>query len=338
MAASNKRQFLTSQEKTLSQINLLAIQKDSWAWFLREGIGEVLKEISPVVDFTGKNWELSFGEYRTSAPEITPAKAREKGLTFASGLYVQATLLNKRTGKTTSQEVFLGDIPQITSEGTFIINGIERAVVNQIVRSPGVYFSGEIDQASGRMLYRAEIRPGSRGSWLEFEVSRGDAIIARIDRRRKIFASTLLRAMGLEKDEDILSKFKDADTDQNHSYITATITKDPTRNRDEALLEIYRKMRSGELVVLDNATTLFESLFTDPRRYDLGKVGRHKINKKLAVDMPNTPENWVLKLDDVVATLQYLVKLQNGEGKVWWQDSYDNVPDPDNPRCGPKDG
>jgi DNA-directed RNA polymerase subunit beta len=315
-STNNKRKFLTEQDKTLAQINLTQVQKDSWAVFLKSGIGEVLKEISPVTDFTGKNWELSFGEYRLSAPEITPSRAREKGLTFSSGLYVQATLLNKRTGKTTSQEVFLGDIPQMTSDGTFIVNGIERAVVNQIVRSPGVYFSGEVDPASGRMLYKAEIRPGARGSWLEFEVSRGDAIIARIDRRRKIFASTLLRAMGLEKDEDILAHFKNVDSDDQHQYISATITKDPTRNRDEALLEVYRKMRAGELVVLDNATALFESLFFDARRYDLGQVGRYKINKRLNLDISNTEENWVLKLEDVIAALQYLVALQNGEGRV----------------------
>src|SRR3989344_4588993 len=315
MASSLKRQFLSQADRTLSQINLLAIQKESWQTFLREGIGEALFEISPVSDFTGKNWELTFGEFNISPPEISPTRARNKGLTFSSALHAQTTLLNKKTGKVTTQEVFLGDIPQMTPEATFVVNGIERAVVNQIVRSPGVYFSGEIDPASGRMLYRAEIRP-ARGSWLEFEVTRQDGIIARIDRRRKILATTLLRAMGLESEEEIKARFADVDTDENHNYIIATLLKDPTRDHDGALLEIYRKMRAGELVVLENADTLFKSLFFDVRRYGLDRVGRYKMNKKLGLDFPNTQENWVLKLEDVVQTLRYLISLQNGQGKV----------------------
>ncbi len=315
MSSIKSRRFLTEQDKTLSQIDLLAIQKDSWAWFLREGIAQILKEVSPISDFTGKNWELSFGESRIGEAELTPSRARDKGLTYSAPLYAQASLLNKKTGKTTSQEVFLGDIPQITPEGTFIVSGIERAVVSQIVRSPGIYFSGEIDAASGRMLYKAEVRP-ARGSWLEFEVSRGDVIIARIDRRRKIFATSLLRAMGVDRDEDIVNKFRDVDTDESHSYITSTILKDPTKDRDGALLEIYRKMRAGELVVLDNAQALFESLFFDPRRYGMDSVGRYKINKRLGLDIPNTPENSVLKLEDIIATLRYLIGLQNGQGRV----------------------
>lgn len=315
MASSIKRQFLTEADRTLSQINLLAIQKESWQTFLEGGIGEALSEISPVSDFTGKNWELSLGEFRVSTPEISPSRARNKGLTFSSALHAQITLLNKKTGKVTTQEVFLGDIPQMTPEGTFVVNGIERAVVNQIVRSPGVYFSGEIDAASGRMLYKAEVRP-ARGSWLEFEVTRQDGIIARIDRRRKIFATTLLRAMGLENEEEIKARFADVDVDKNHSYIISTLMKDPTRDRTGALLEIYRRMRAGELVVLENAETLFKSLFFDVRRYGLDRVGRYKMNKKLNLDFANTPENWTLRLEDVMAALRYLINLQNGQGKV----------------------
>src|SRR3989338_5392151 len=164
MRPSKKRQFLTQEDKTLSKIDLLAVQKESWATFLAEGAGTALKEISPITDFTGKNWELSFGEYRVGIPEITPARAREKGLTYSFPLRVQAILLNKKTQKTATQEVFLGDIPEMTNEGTFVVNGIDRAVVNQIIRSPGIYFFGEIDPASGRMLYKAEVRP-ARGSW-----------------------------------------------------------------------------------------------------------------------------------------------------------------------------
>ncbi|MBI2007561.1 MAG: DNA-directed RNA polymerase subunit beta [Candidatus Blackburnbacteria bacterium] len=315
MNLSKKRRFLTTPDKALSQLNLLAIQKESWQSFLRDGIGKALKEISPVADFTGKNWELLFTDYKIGKAEITPSKAREKGLTYSSPLRVSATLLNKKTGKETSQEVFLGDIPQMTPEGTFIINGIERAVVNQLVRSPGVYFSGEVDQASGRMLYRAEVRP-IRGSWLEFEVSRQGVIVARIDRRRKVVATALLRALGIEKDEQIMARFKDVDADQQYSYISLSLAKDPTKNRSDALVEIYRRMRPGEPAILENAEALFQGLFFDPRRYDLDKVGRYKINRKLGLSLPNKPENYVLTAEDIVATLRYLIGLQNGQGRV----------------------
>lgn len=313
--ASSKRIFLTEPNKSLPQIDLLAMQKESWQWFFKHGIDQALKEISPIQDFTGKNWELAFDDYELGALEITPKKAREKGLSFSAPLRVSTTLTNKKTGKKTTQKVFLGDIPQMTSEGTFIINGIERGVVNQLVRSPGVYFSGEIDQASGRMLYKAEVRP-ARGSWLEFEVGRNDVIAARIDRRRKIPATTLLRAMGIEREDDVKKYFKDIDIDDNHPYIVSTLQKDLSRNREGALLELYRRMRPGEPVVLENAQSLFESLFFDPRRYDLNRVGRYKINKKLDLEIENKPENQVLQLEDIVGTLRYLIGLQNGQGKV----------------------
>ncbi|MBI4029041.1 MAG: DNA-directed RNA polymerase subunit beta [Candidatus Blackburnbacteria bacterium] len=316
-SAKPKYRYLTQAENTLPQLDLLAIQKESWVEFLRKGIGESLKVVSPISDFTGKNWELSFGEYRIGEPSITPSRAREKGLTYSSPLYVNATLLNKKTGKTTTQEVFLGDIPQMTVQGTYVVNGVERAIVNQIVRSPGVYFFGEQDPGSGRMLYRGEIRP-SNGSWLEFEVSKQDVIIARIDRRRKLPATMLLRALGLENEQLILEKFADIDTDEHHKYLESTLAKDSTHSREEALLEIYRRMRPGEPAVLDNAQNLFHSLFFDPRRYNLERVGRYKLNKRLGMPTGNEDreETKVLSLNDFVAVLRYLVGLQNNQGKV----------------------
>jgi DNA-directed RNA polymerase subunit beta len=233
------------KEEDLPKLDLSLVQRESWSWFLGEGIAQELTEISPIEDFTGKNWQLSLGKHSLGDPTLAPRIAQTKGLTFSSPLKIEATLTNKKTGKEVTQEVFLGDLPQITSRGTFIINGIERAVINQIVRSPGVYFSGELDVASGRMLYKAEVRP-LHGSWLEFEVSKGDVIAARIDRRRKVLATVFLRAMGIESDTEIIELFKDSDTDAQHKYIEATIAKDPTKSRQEALLEIYRKMRPGE--------------------------------------------------------------------------------------------
>lgn len=282
---------------------------------MTEGVSEELSDISPIDDFTGKNWQLSFGEHSLGAPTISARRAQEKGLTYSSPLRIKATLTNKKTGKEVSQEVFLGDLPQMTSRGTFVINGIERAVINQIVRSPGVYFSGELDASSGRMLYKAEVRP-LHGTWLEFEVARNGVISARIDRRRKVLATILLRAMGIYEEKEILELFKEVDTDPQHKYISTTLEKDGTSSREEAILEIYRKLRPGEPAILENAENLFNQLFLDPRRYDLGKVGRFKINKRIGVNLPNDKVTWILTKQDVVAALTYLVKLQNGQGRV----------------------
>jgi DNA-directed RNA polymerase subunit beta len=302
-------------EKDLPRLDLSLVQRESWSWFLKEGIPTELKEISPIDDFTGKNWQLILSEPSLEEPTITQKFAREKGLTYSSPFKIIATLINKKTGEQVSQEVYLGDIPQMTSAGTFIISGIERAVINQLVRSAGVYFAGDLDASSGRMLHLAEVRP-MHGSWLEFEVSRTDVISARIDKRRKVNAMTFLRAMGIDSDHEIKEIFGQVDVHKDHQYITKTISKDPTKTREEALIEIYRKMRPGEPALLDNAQALFESLFMDPRRYDLGKVGRYKINKRLGLDISNEPQSWVLTKEDVVAALKYLIGLQNGVGRV----------------------
>ena len=309
------RRSFGKQEKNLPEIDLSLVQKESWDWFLGEGIAQEIKEISPIDDFTGKNWQLIFVSHTLGGSSTSPRVAIEKGLTYASPLRILAKLINKKSGKEVEQEVFLGDLPQMTSRGTFIVNGVERAVINQLVRSPGVYFSGELDPSSGRMLYYTEVRP-LHGSWLEFEVGRNDVIAARIDRRRKVTATVILRAMGLESDEEIKKYFTDVDKDPNHKYIEATLEKDPTKNREEALLEIFRKMRPGEPTVLDNAEALFNSLFFEPRRYNLGKVGRYKINKRLGVSLPNDKSTWILTRQDVAGTLAYLIKLQNGKGRA----------------------
>ena len=315
MTVNNKRKNLGPEEKKLPKLDLSLVQKESWEWFLTEGIATELKEISPIDDFTGKNWQLVLGEHSLEEPTISPKIAQEKGLTFSSSLKINTKLINKKTGKEIEQEVFLGDLPQMTSRGTFIINGIERAVINQIVRSPGIYFNGDLDSSSGRMLYGAEVRP-LHGTWLEFEVAKNDVIAARIDRKRKIVATIILRAMGIEFDDEIKKLFKDIDKDSQHQYISTTLDKDSTKSREEALLEIYRKLRPGEPAILDNAETLFQTMFYENRRYDLGKVGRYKINKRLGLDLPNEKSTWVLTKQDVVGTLKYLIGLQNGVGRV----------------------
>ena len=316
MAATQTiHRYFGKEEKNLPKLDLSLVQRESWGWFLGEGIAQELVEISPIDDFTGKNWQLVLGTHALGEPTIAPRVAQQKGLTFSSPLKINATLINKKTGKEVTQEVFLGDLPQMTLRGTFIVNGIERAVINQIVRSPGGYFSGELDPSSGRMLHKAEIRP-LHGSWLEFEVARNDVMAARIDRRRKVLATVFLRALGVESDAEIMELFKDVDKDPLHHYIEATLAKDPTKSRQEALLEIYRKMRPGEPAILENAETLFSSLFLEPRRYDLGKVGRFKINKRLGITLPNEKSTWILTRQDVIGALKYLIRLQNAEDGV----------------------
>ncbi len=292
----SRRNIWGQEPAHLPPLNLTQIQLDSWQWFVSDGIREAVAEISPIEDFTGKNWLLEFDQYSIEKPVLSPLQAVRKGLTFSSALRIHTKLTNKQTKKTSLSEVFLGDIPQMTPQGTFIINGVERAVVNQIVRSPGVYFGSELDAATGKILHAAELRP-IRGTWLEFEVSKTDVISIRVDRRRKFAATTILRAMGL-------SEFP--------AGLEATAAKDATKTTEEALVEVYKKMRPGEPIVLENAQKLLYDLFFNPRRYDLGAVGRYKINKRLGT----VSDSRVLTRDDLVSTIKYLVNLSQGAGKT----------------------
>ncbi len=310
----NGRVYWGKNPSSPKDLDLIKIQKDSYKLFLEEGIGTILKEVSPILDFTGKNWKLEFVDYSFGKLKLTPEQCILKGVSYDAPLRIKVTLTNLQTEETYTQEAFLGDIPMMTDKGTFIINGIERVIVSQIVRSPGVFFSASDDPITGRRLYGAELRP-SHGSWLEFSISRSDVLTVKIDRRRKFAATTLLRALGFSE-EDITLQFKSVDTNPDHQYIGATLNKDLTKSQDEALLEIFRKMRPGDPVVLDTARSLIENMFFNSRRYNLTRVGRFKINKRLGLSLPNTPENWVLTKEDIVATLKYLINLANGKGKI----------------------
>ena len=313
----SKRLYWGKIYSSLPELDFVSIHKESYQKFLDEGIRELVSEISPVADFTGKNWELTFGKYSFGEPKYTASQAALKGVTFDMPIRIAAKLLNKKTGEVTEQEVFLGEVPVMTPAGTFIINGIERVVIHQLVRSPGVYFLGDVDAVTGRMLYFAEIRP-LRGSWLEFNVSRNNVLSVRIDRRRKFPVTTFLRAIGIGSDEEIKKIFGDDE------LITATIKKDPTKGSAEGAMEIYKKMRPGEPVVLETAMDYIHNLFFAPRRYNLGKVGRYKINKRLGLDISNTVENWIITRKDVEATLKYLIRLQKGDKEVH-MDDIDNL-------------
>jgi DNA-directed RNA polymerase subunit beta len=298
----------------LKKIDLASLQKSSYKDFLDNGIGELLKEITPVVDFTGKNWQLDFGEFQFGKPRFPADQCHAKGVSYDAPLRIKVTLTDLQTGRQYKQEAFLGDIPQMTDKGTFIINGVERVIINQIVRSPGVFFSQNDDPTTGRTLYGAELRP-QHGSWLEFSISKSDVLTVKIDRRRKFAATTLLRALGFSE-EDIMKEFSDVDTNEDHQFISSTLQKDLTKDQNEALLEIFRKMRPGDPVVLETAKSLLNNMFFNTRRYNLTRVGRFKINKRLGLDIENTPSNWILTKEDIIATLKYLISLANGQGRV----------------------
>jgi DNA-directed RNA polymerase subunit beta len=301
----------------LPELDLTRIQRESYEEFLRTGIRECLDEINSergIEDFTGKNWSLKFGEYTFGKPKQTPSLAKYKAVSYDVPLRAQATLTNKRTGEEQTQEVFMGDIPKMTPAGTFIINGIERAVVTQLVRSPGIFFSGAMDPMTGRTLYQAELRP-QRGSWLEIAVGKRDVIAVKVDRRRKMPVTVLLRAMGYGTDEEIKAAFSDvAPSKEGVDYIQNTLDKDVSKSQNEALIEFYEKMRPGEPALLDNAKELLHQMFFDPRRYDLARVGRYKMNRRLKIKVPEHVT--VLSVEDVVAAVKYLIGLQNGVGKV----------------------
>ncbi|OGJ37260.1 MAG: DNA-directed RNA polymerase subunit beta [Candidatus Pacebacteria bacterium RIFOXYB1_FULL_39_46] len=311
-----QRQNWGKQHKFLPELDLIQLQKESYDQFLNFGIEQSLKEINGekgIEDFTGKNWSLSFANHRFGKPKYTPTQAKNKAVSYDSPLYAEATLKNQRTGEEQTQEVFLGDLPMMTGVGTFIINGIERAIITQLVRSPGVFFLGDEDPNSRRVLYRAELRP-LRGSWLEVVVGRRDVITVKIDRRRKMPVTVLLRALGFETDDDIRALFKNLAKKDEFDLLENTLKKDATTNQAEALIEIYEKMRPGEPAVLDTAREYLSQLFFDPKRYDLAKVGRYKLNRRLKLDVKD--ETTVLTAQDVVAAVEYLINLQNGVGKV----------------------
>ncbi|MCL6096562.1 MAG: DNA-directed RNA polymerase subunit beta [Patescibacteria group bacterium] len=302
----------------LPNLDLLDIQKKSYEWFLEKGIAQVLDEISPIDDFTEKNWSLILKDYRLGKISNDPVTCLSKGLTYDAPLYVNATLINKKTNSTIDQEVFLGDIPQMTDRATFIVNGIERAVVNQLVRSPGVFFTAIQDNVTGKNLYTAEIRP-VHGSWLEFTTTRHETIMVKIDRRRKFLASTFLRALGLSSNDDIREKFKDLEADGKTSFIQNTLQKDETGDATEALIEIFRKMHPGEPVVLEKVRENFNGMFFNNRRYDLGEVGRYKINKKLEGTTGFTSSDKdvrILTVDDIIGAISFLVQLAKGKNGV----------------------
>jgi DNA-directed RNA polymerase subunit beta len=308
VAAPRARKSFSRLEHVLDLPNLIDIQKASFRWFLEEGLRETIDDISPIEDYTG-SLAVEFGEYRFGDPQFSIRECREKDLTYQAPLSMTVRFVNKDTGEIREQTVFMGDFPMMTEWGTFIINGTERVIVTQLVRSPGAYLMEPKDPT--KQVFTANLMP-SRGSWLELEIDKKGIVYARIDRKRKLPITTLLRAL---PDEDPSTGFK-LDTSSNEAilklfknsiYIANTLEKDPSTREEEALIEVFKKQRPGEPPTVDNARNLLRALFFDPKRYDLTKVGRYKLNQRLEVDVPD--DTRVLTMQDIFALVQKLVEL-----------------------------
>ncbi|MFZ5651312.1 MAG: DNA-directed RNA polymerase subunit beta [Bacillota bacterium] len=330
MMGMRKRKNFGKLREVLELPNLIEVQRNSYNWFLREGLKEVFNDISPIQDFTG-NLVLEFLDYTLGEPKYTVEECKERDVTFAAPLRVKVRLINKETGEVKEQEVFMGDFPLMTEKGTFIINGAERVIVSQLVRSPGVYF-GDLVDPSGKRLFTATIIP-NRGAWLEFETDVNDHIFVRIDRTRKIPATVLVRALGYGTKAKIAELFAD------NQHILETLTRDNSDSEEEALVEIYKRLRPGEPPTVESARSLLDALFFDPKRYDLANVGRYKIQKKLKhgilyrykedgrpgeefdqhlKTMVPVDREFIRELvpQDIIETVKYLLKLIEGQGTV----------------------
>ncbi len=305
--------FLGKEENKLKEVNLIEIQKESWEKLLTAELKDILQEFFPIEDYTGKKFALYFEDLYFDKPRYTIDLCFKKKLTYDFPVYVKVRLLNKKTGAEKKQDVYFFNLPKMTSRGTFIINGIERAIINQIVRSPGAYFTAEIDKTSGLTLYNAEVRPYI-GSWLDFTISKNGTIEGKINKKRKFLASVFLRVFDNQTTTELLEHFSDLDQTLLDKYILPTFKKDKTKSKDEAVLELYRKIKPGEPLVLENAYETLNNLFFNHRRYSLADVGRYKINKKLGLNQPIDKEHHILSKEDVVSILKYLVQLTVGKG------------------------
>ena len=306
-SGSTARRFFTEADSLLPMPNLIEHQVRSWQEFVREGLGEIFAEVNPIKDYTETKLELRFKQYHFEDPKMGEAEARDNNVSYEAPLKATVELTNKVTGEVKEQEIYLGDYPWMTDRGTFVINGAERVVVNQLIRSAGVFFTA--DNNGSRNNYGAKLIPG-RGAWLEFETASAGAMYVKIDRRRKIPITTFLRALGYGTNTAIKELFKAVDTGET-SYVDATLDKDPTKGSNEAMIEVYRRLRPGDLATVDNARSMIERMFFDFKRFDLSRVGRYKVNQRLGVDVPNTVENRVVRLEDIVAIISEVIRLNN---------------------------
>ena len=292
--SSPKHITLGTEEINLKNFDLIEVQKASWKRFLERDLKNIVKEFFPIEDYTGKKFTLYFEDLFFGEPRYDLNLCIEKKLTYDLPVYLRLKIENRKTSTTKEQDVYFFNLPIMTEKGTFFINGIERTIISQIVRSPGVYFTAEIDKTTGLTLYNAEIRPYI-GSWLDIGINKYALLEVKVNKKRKLLASVLLKLFDGENNNALLNYFKDMDPELVEKYLTPTLKKDKTKTRDEAVLEFYRKVKPGEPLILENAYKTMNTLFFDHRRYSLSDVGRYKINKKLNVGIENTKENFLLQ-------------------------------------------
>ncbi len=303
----SKRKFLNDIGKVFSLPNLIEIQSNSYRWFVENGFQEILEEISPIKDYTGKNLELSFVSFYLDEPKYDERTAKEKNISFEAPIRVRTKLLNKQNGKETDQEIYLGEFPIMTKRGTFIINGVERVVVSQLMRSPGIFFTMRLFK--GRRLFGAKIIP-NRGAWLEFETDTSSVISVKIDRKRKVPVTAILRAFGYSTDQQLKEAF--ADTDKGKvKYIEETIKRDASKNQGEGYREVYRRIRPGDMATEENAKQMIDGMFFNADHYDLSSVGRYRTNARLRTNVPDDKEHMILSLEDLVCTIKEIIRLNN---------------------------
>jgi len=307
------RKYFVPTEAAMPLPDLIKVQKDSYDWFLKEGLTELFSEFSPITDFIGRDLELSFGEFYFDEPKFSEVESKAKNVTYEASLRIKTTLYNKKSEDKATQEIFLGDFPLMTKNGTFIINGIERVVISQLIRSAGVIFSAT--SIKGRKCYNAKIIP-NRGAWIELETDSNNVIWARIDRKRKVAATSLLRAFGYSSNEDIRALFNTVDNEGDDSFIEATLAKDISTNEEEGLIEVYKRIRPGDLATADNARSLIHSMFFRFDRYDFDRVGRYKLNKRFGFDIPNNKETRILRKEDLLAIMAELIRLSIAQGEA----------------------
>ena len=316
------RAFFSKEDALLKTPDLIAHQKESWKDFVDNGLSEIFEEINPIDDYTGQKLALRFKSYEFQAPKTTKDFAKENNLTFEAPLHVQVELTNKVTGEVKEQEIYLGDYPWMTNQGTFIINGTERVIVSQLIRSEGVYFNAETG-SDGKKYYGAKLIP-VRGAWLEFETDPKTGVIyVKIDRRRKLPVTTFLRALGRMTNAEMREIFADVDNG-DVKFIQSTLEKDQSAGPNEALIEVYRRIRPGDLATIENARNMIERMFFDFKRFDYGRVGRYKINKRLNLETPNTTENRSFQMEDLFEIIKEVIRLNNSQGEVDDIDSLDN--------------
>src|SRR3989338_6803952 len=318
----NRRIFSKYAPDVYEAPSLVQVQLDSYQWFWDFGFKELLKDVSPIADWTGKELELSLVDYKLDEPKYNERTSIGKNVTYEAPLKIKVGLKNKRNGTYQEQELFLADFPLMTPRGTFIVNGVERVVISQLIRSPGVFFSLS---RSGRYkkLFGAKLIP-SRGAWLEFETENNGVISVRIDRKRKIAATALLRAFGIVGDDEIKKLFQDVDTDPNTKYILATILQDPSSNQEEGLIELYKRIRPGDPATADNAKQMVHNMFFLFSRYDLSRVGRFRMNKRFNQNLDiEIEKNRVLRPEDIVLVLKEIIRLNNDPSSE--QDNIDHL-------------